>query len=677
MSWIIEARVLGRTERVLDGAFGGGIMPVIARGQRVRFTLQPDPSVRDSHLMLRDASAAANWQTLPVLVITGTRSVSVSAGRSNPLQIEYEFAYPGDKTLSISGTPNAVSAPTRSGVAEPQALFAAPEAEGRLRVGDFTEETDPRRDRITRPVVSEPPGGLGRETRAELAALGRDIESRWAAMDRELRAEPGLGNLYGVFVGLARSLAQMAEGIDALVVLLGSGASAALDHFAAGMRLLLSGDFRALYRDMQEFGVMVVELDRAHVIERSIAEAVAAPFQSVARHVQRGYELSTEDQVEASAEFTQATVEIIDLIDMVNGLVHAARALPDAASRLPTLADGARRRLAAFRAAAGSDALAEALERAPRSADTLRVTMPDEARGLGEGARGVDDTAPRVDESAPADSPPRAAEAPSADTPPADASPDADATPIEGTEGRGTGDRGIGDRGTGDGGTGETGGSPGSSAIVPLSEGRAPPRLTEMAATGLSARQVEVLRQLIGRRLDDLPASIFGEAWRAARAQYRAEEAALIAAVAAGTSGITPRARRLFGYVRSSFFSRLAADATAMRYFEAAGVLLLPDGSSARILMDTSRGRRWVTLDVDHIAELSTHPLDALSPGNLMFSFERQNRELHNFLLSMDPFNPDARLRAGRGRSRASRLRGRPLLPAPGAPPVENPLAPD
>jgi len=73
-------------------------------------------------------------------------------------------------------------------------------------------------------------------------------------------------------------------------------------------------------------------------------------------------------------------------------------------------------------------------------------------------------------------------------------------------------------------------------------------------------------------------------------------------------------------------------------------------------LMNTLYRTTLVTIDVDHIAELSTHPLNAFNPRNLMFSLERQNRTYHNLLTSMDPFQPTRAYPPGI--SRAGRLRG-------------------
>jgi hypothetical protein len=732
MSWQVDWEVI-------EGARGrrpGDASNRVWQGETVRFNLYLDDG--DPHEIMMLAEEPRNWEIGPSLSITDSTTVTVEHARSRPLTIVYRFQYSGEKRLHFLGQsperPMAAMSRTRgprSGrsagplfprvdlhmhfevVAEPSRGESVATTTGADGDSARRRESEIEEGRRTARRARETEDSAVRADRAE-----RESRMR-ARRDRRGISRPGILPITihgedemrsweeGRFLEYARDL-RSAIAVTPALDLNGHDWRSSDGNTYTGYwtSRFADGDVQFYFRTAHMHGPglgrggRAIDDEEAARVRRETEQTYAPDTWIVGRFslfgshkaLFRAGEFAREvDWARLSAIF-EVTGDVMDAFDivifiasggigsMLAGIRRAARALLNAGRRLTA---GTARRVAAdagrYTALHADDAARQLMTHADDAVAT--------ERGLTRGARGLGDDVPAT--RAGADT----ARSPDTAVPTTHAGVPEDAaasvhSPVSSGEVADSAAAAPEARGTADtAGTGSPASRGTGTAIVPYATAGTGTHLAEIAATGLTSTQISSLQRLLGLRFGAMPSSSYMDAWRAARAEFRAQEAELMAlAGTMSTRDLAGRYRSLFNNVRQSFFRRLAADPIAVRHFATAGIVLRPDGSSPRILMDTLQGRRWVTLDVDHIEELGRNPLNSLNPHNLMFAFERQNRTLHNLIISMDPFQPAARLTAGRGVSRAGRsrygpaageafttdgrrVRGGPLLPDPDAPP--------
>jgi hypothetical protein len=136
------------------------------------------------------------------------------------------------------------------------------------------------------------------------------------------------GNLAGIGLGVLRFIREISASLVSL------------------MRLISELPWDTLHvinrADLEEFAITLRDLLSAEIedqaVTRALAEAVWAPILRIVEHFREAIRLAEEGhQVQSSAEITQATLEIIDLIGAVEGVLQAVRRLPDIARNLGRL----------------------------------------------------------------------------------------------------------------------------------------------------------------------------------------------------------------------------------------------------------------------------------------------------------------------------------------------------
>ncbi len=169
---------------------------------------------------------------------------------------------------------------------------------------------------------------------------------------------------------------------------------------------------------------------------------------------------------------------------------------------------------------------------------------------------------------------------------------------------------------------------------------REPPvRLWEMS-TGLNRHQVDAAGRILGRRLNQGEMEdLFGRLWRGV-ADPR-DVANLSRFVDEGRITVTRIvAREAFDAHRRRFWAAVCANAAATAALERAGFQFRPGrGTAPFVRMRTLNGEvREVTMDVDHLRELNSHPHMAVLARNLRLALQAENRTMLNQLHRMSPF---------------------------------------